>query len=391
MPSLDIVLNSLRALAEKPLAEATGMPRDVYLSEELLALETKTIFEKEWLCAGRTDDIPNVGDYLTYDIGNQPIIVIRNKDSSIRAMSNVCLHRMMKLLDGRGNTKRITCPYHAWTYKPDGQLMAAPHMDKTSCFEQEKMKLPQIRCEIWHGWIYVSLNPDIASVADRLQILDEIVAPYRMEDYVGILSEDAEWDTNWKLLCENFMEGYHLPVAHRATVGNFIPLDATEFDQRGPFDAFTYQYFGKTGDAPLGSAHPENKHLEGKARYTSVLPTVFPSHMYALAPDHFWYLSLQPNGTGKVRIRFGAAVAPEVLENHPDVESFLQDTKRFLLAVQEEDRYVVEGIYKGAMAPLSKPGPLSWLEHENHEFTQYLARRLIDETRVDYNQEEKQT
>ncbi|MBT3558892.1 MAG: Rieske 2Fe-2S domain-containing protein [Rhodospirillales bacterium] len=376
VPSLDKVLSTLRALAEKPLSEATAMPREVYLSDELLELEKKNIFEKEWLCAGRTDDIPNAGDYLTYDIGDQPIIVIRNKNGSIRSMSNVCLHRMMKLLEGRGNARRITCPYHAWTYKPDGQLLAAPHMEKTSCFELKKMKLPKVRCEIWHGWIYVTLNPKAVSVGDQLKKLDKVVGRYRMEDYVGIISEDVEWNTNWKLLCENFMEGYHLPVAHRATVGGFIPLDDTKFDARGPFDSFTYQYFGKSADAPVGTAHPKNKHLKGKHRYTSILPTVFPSHMYALAPDHFWYLSIQPNGTDKVRIRFGASVAPEVLEHHLDPEGFLRDTKWFLSTVQEEDRVVVEGIFKGAKAPLSKSGPLSWLEHENHEFTQYLARRL---------------
>lgn len=378
-PSLDKVLASLHALAAKPLAEATAMPTDVYLSEELLALEQKNIFEKEWLCAGRTDDIPKAGDYLTYDIGDQPIIVIRNKNGSIRGMSNVCLHRMMKLLEGRGNARRITCPYHAWTYKPDGQLLAAPHMDKSACFDVKKMKLPEVRCEIWHGWIYVTLNPKATPVAERLKKLDKVVGRYQMENYVGIVSEDHEWDTNWKLLCENFMEGYHLPVAHRATVGGFFPVEDTKFDAKGSHDAFTYQYFGKTDDAPVGTAHPKNKHLRGRYRRTSILPTIFPSHMFALAPDHLWYLSLQPSGTGKVRIRYGASVAPEVLEHHPDLEGFIKETKWFLSTVQEEDRYVVEGIYKGTKAPLSTPGPLCWLERENHEFTQYLARRLIAE------------
>jgi len=98
--------------------------------------------------------------------------------------------------------------------------------------------------------------------------------------------------------------------------------------------------------------------------------------MYVLAPDHLWYLSLQPEGVGKTRIRYGAALAPEVLADQSDPAAYIAKTKAFLDAVQAEDQFVVEGIFKGAQAPLSSPGPLSWLERENHEFTRYLARIL---------------
>ena len=127
----------------------------------------------------------------------------------------------------------------------------------------------------------------------------------------------------------------------------------------------------------VGTAHKNNKILKGKWRHTSILPTIFPSHMYSLAPDHLWYLSLQPNGTGRVNIKFGAAIAPEVIEDQKDPETFLKETKKFLYEVQNEDRFVVEGIYKGVCSPLGQPGPLSWLERENHEFTQYISRKLI--------------
>ena len=100
--------------------------------------------------------------------------------------------------------------------------------------------------------------------------------------------------------------------------------------------------------------------------------------MYSLAPDHLWYLSLQPQGTDKVKIKFGAAIAPEVLEDQDNPTEFLEETIKFLNHVQQEDRHVVEGIYKGVCSPLSHPGPLSWLERENHEFTQYISRKLIN-------------
>ena len=106
------------------------------------------------------------------------------------------------------------------------------------------------------------------------------------------------------------------------------------------------------------------------------MPTVFPTHMYVLAPDHLWYLTLMPKGTGQVHVRFGAALAPEVLAGLDDPETFLRDTIGFFDKVNDEDRFVVEGIYKGARAPLSTGGPLSWMEREIHDFIRYLARTL---------------
>ena len=119
-----------------------------------------------------------------------------------------------------------------------------------------------------------------------------------------------------------------------------------------------------------------NQRLIGPSRRTSVMPTVFPSHMYVLAPDHLWYLSLQPDGVGKVRMRYGAALAPEVIQYAENERTLVDEFKQLLDKTQEEDRLLVESIFENAKAPVSIAGPLSWLEREVHEFTQYLARKL---------------
>ena len=146
----------------------------------------------------------------------------------------------------------------------------------------------------------------------------------------------------------------------------------------GEDEDFAFQYFTKTEGAPVGRAHPANDRLEGDWRHTSVMPTVFPSHMYVLAPDHLWYLSLQPDGVGRTRIRYGAALAPEVIDSADDSHALIAEKKAFLDKVQVEDRHVVEGIFRGAGSPLATSGPLSWMEQENHQFARYLARRLCD-------------
>jgi choline monooxygenase len=196
-----------------------------------------------------------------------------------------------------------------------------------------------------------------------------------MADYVPIVTQDHVWRTNWKHLTENFMESYHLPVAHRKTLGSWLPLDGVEFPAE-VHQAFTYETFTKDGTARYGRAHPTNTRLEGRWRYTSVMPTVYPTHMYVLAPDHLWYLSLRPKALGEVHVRFGAALAPEVLAALDDRETATRELVEFFDKVNAEDRFVVEGLYEGVQAPLARPGRASWLEREIHDFIGYLARRL---------------
>jgi hypothetical protein len=161
-------------------------------------------------------------------------------------------------------------------------------------------------------------------------------------------------------------------------VGSWFPVHETRFEENAPDPAFTYQFFTKSADARVGVAHPDNTRLQGEARRTAILPTVFPAHMYALAPDHVWYLSLEPVAVGEVRVRYGAALAPEVLEASENPEGLKAETRAFLNRVNEEDRLVVESIFTGASAPLAEAGRLSWLERENHEFTRYLVRQLLE-------------
>ncbi len=371
-------LQKLKDTAQGPLEQAYSSPPELYTSPDMLELELREIFEREWHCPGLAADIAEPGDYMTFSIAGQPVFSIRQKDGSIRSFSNVCRHRMMQLLQGSGNTKTIVCPYHAWTYGHDGKLRGAPHMQKSQSFAKHDFCLPEVRTEIWNGWIYITLNRDAAPVAELLAPINDLVAQFRLDRYVPCETQDHVWQTNWKLLTENFMEGYHLPVAHKATVGQWIGLDDTEFpDHVNPH--FTWQTFTKGETATYGRAAEGNDDLQGRWRYTTFMPTVFPAHMYILAPDHVWYLSLRPKGVGEVMVRFGVALAPERLAAFPSKKAALKDLVAFFDHVNEEDRMVVEGIFKGAQGPLAKAGPLSYLEREIHDFQKYLVTRLCPE------------
>jgi len=366
-------VKALTAGAQAPFDHARAMPPSVYTSPEILARERERIFAYEWICVGRASAVPNPGDYLTCEIADQPIIVVRDLDGVLHALSNVCLHRMSILLEGTGRVRSIVCPYHAWTYNLDGTLRAAPQMERTSSFCLDAYRLPELRVEIWRGWIYVTLDPSRPPVAEHLAELDPLIARYGMEDYVETFREEHVWDTNWKILAENFMESYHLPMLHHATVGPQSRIEEMECPPGLP--AFSYHWLTKDASLPIGNAHPDNKRLEGDWRRTVALLAIYPTHLISLTPGYFWYLLLSPRGVGRVHIVFGGGLAPEFFHD-PLGAQHLSTLKSLLDAVNAEDRKGVEAVFRGVQAPLARPGHLSYLERPNYDFARYLAANL---------------
>ncbi|CAM2161983.1 SRPBCC family protein [Burkholderia orbicola] len=372
-PSIDVIVRDLKTNCERDFGDARAMPPGVYTSPEFLEREQQTLFRDEWLCMGRASALPNPGDYLTAEIAGQPIIVIRRDDGTLRAMSNVCLHRMSTLLEGRGNVRRIVCPYHAWNYSLDGDLRGAPMMDRQDGFCKDSYKLPQVRCEIWQGWVYVTLNEEASPVAGQLKELDELIVNYDMASYVETFHEEHVWNTNWKILAENFMESYHLPMLHRATVGPHSRLDEMECPPGLP--AFNYHWITKEASLPIGNAHPDNTRLQGQWRKTTALLAIYPTHLVTLTPGYFWYLVLQPLGVDRVHIRFGGGLSPEFIDD-PKAAEYMATLKKLLDEVNLEDRRGVEAVFRGVHAPLAKPGHLSHLERPNYDFARYLASHV---------------
>lgn len=358
--------------ASVPFAQARAMPPSVYTSEAFLQRELEDVFAKDWVCVGRSSSLANAGDYVTYELAGQPIFVIRDKDGSLRAMSNVCLHRMSTLLEGSGNRSTIVCPYHAWSYNLDGSLRGAPAMELNDEFCKEHYRLPQVRCEEWLGWIMVTLNAAAAPVHQQLTEVEALVDDYQMERYVETFNETHVWDTNWKILAENFMESYHLPVCHAGTIGGLSKLKDMVCPAGSP--AFNYHTILKDDGLPIALAHPDNKRMTGDRRRTTFLLAIYPSLLITLTPGYFWYLSLHPRGVGQVHITFGGGMSPEYI-NSEQAQEHLRQAKALLDEVNVEDRGCTEKVYRGACAGLSKPGHLSHLERPNYDFAQYLAER----------------
>ncbi len=367
------VIAELRVAASRPFGEALAMPKSVYTSPGFLALEQERIFRRDWVSLGRTSSLAKPGDYLTADLGGEPIMVIRDKDGQIRAQSNVCRHRMSVLLEGRGTAARITCPYHGWVYNLDGSLRGAPYMEGNDAFDKRKICLPQVRCVDWLGWIMVTLDPDVPEPSERLAELEALIAPYGVEHYEEAVFETYVWDTNWKVLAENFMESYHLRVCHAGTIGGLSNVEAHEMPEGAP--AYNIHSILKDPSFTLSVAHPSNTRLQGDERLKTVIFAVYPSLLITLSPGYFFYLSLLPLEPGKVHVRYGGGLAPEFRAD-PDGEAHFASAKALLDAVNDEDRACTERVFRGLSANLAAPGPLSPMERTIYDFTRYLADRV---------------
>ena len=140
----------------------------IYSSPEIYALEKERIWMRDWLCVGRDDELPNPGDYMTWQIAEEPIIIARDAHNGINAFANVCAHRGVKVAQGTGNLEEFSCPYHGWLYDLSGKLVGAPYMQAAAGFDPNACRLKQIKFGVWQGFMFVNFDDDCEPLSDFL-------------------------------------------------------------------------------------------------------------------------------------------------------------------------------------------------------------------------------
>jgi phenylpropionate dioxygenase-like ring-hydroxylating dioxygenase large terminal subunit len=369
------ILAALAQNAGVAVEQAMSLPPAIYHDAEILQLETQKLFRQDWICIGRTAEIPAPGDYVSRTIIDTPVFCIRQKDGTIRAFANTCLHRGAELLCGDGHATRITCPYHSWTYDIAGQLIGAPFMQRSKGFATRDFRLQTLASEIWQGFIYVSLAKQPHSLPDALLGLTKLVADFRMADYVPVFAMEESWDANWKCLVENFMDAYHVHRVHRNSFGKSGTSEDITFLFPGD-EQFAYHLIQEDEQRKSVDAHPANTWLKGDDRFKTYLVNIFPAHVMQLQPDMLWYLSILPDGIDRISIRWGVSIPAEILDAAPNRQHEIDRVMALIHQVNSEDRPIVENIFRTTRSPFAVRGPFSWLERNVWDFGRYLARRL---------------
>jgi phenylpropionate dioxygenase-like ring-hydroxylating dioxygenase large terminal subunit len=188
-----------------------------YRSHLTFGRELDEIVFRSWLYAGHVSEIPNAGDYLLFEIGEDSVIITRGEDGEVRALMNVCRHRGARVCeDMSGNRKTFVCPYHGWVYNTDGSLRAAREMEILEGFDGAAHGLKQARVQVYMGLVFINCDPDAADFLPALQKLKEPLGAYDLENAKVAHKQTYTVDANWKLVLENYLECYHCATSHRA-------------------------------------------------------------------------------------------------------------------------------------------------------------------------------
>ncbi|MGZ6962832.1 MAG: aromatic ring-hydroxylating oxygenase subunit alpha [Acidimicrobiia bacterium] len=191
------------------------IPKARYTSPEFARLELDRLWSRVWQVACREEELPEPGDFLEYQIGDQSILVVRGDDGTIAAFHNACLHRGTRLASGTGCFADgfMQCRYHAWRYALDGRLTEVVDAHEFSDLP-EGLRLNAVRAECWGGFVFVNPDANAEPLLDFLDPLPELLAPYRLEEMRLRAQLGTVLPANWKSVVDAFNESYHVQGTH---------------------------------------------------------------------------------------------------------------------------------------------------------------------------------
>ena len=343
------------------LAEpVTTLPGEYYVSPEIFAQETRNIFSRRWLCAGRADSLPAAGDYALFEAGGESLILVRGKDQRLRAFFNVCRHRGTRLCEsGSGHFGGgIQCPYHAWTYGLDGALLGAPHMSEAPGFDKSDHPLVPAALAEWEGFVFVSLAENAPPLEDTLRPLLGRFAPWRLGELVTASRTTYDVGANWKLIFQNFSECYHCPPVHPALAKlSDYRSGANNLREGGVLGGYmlinekggSLTMSGRLCGAPLSDLPDEE--LQRVYYYS-----VFPSFFLTVQPDFVMVTRLSPREVGRTEVTCEWLFAPEAVRQ-PGFDP--SDGVEIWDITNRQDWHMCELAQKGVSSRAYRPGPYS--------------------------------
>jgi len=307
------------------------LPWSWYTDPDVLRREQERIFRAAWQYVGHEGMAAGHGDQFAADAGDVPVLLVRDGET-LRAFLNVCRHRGSQLVDGSGNGKSIQCPYHAWTYELDGSLRAAPRADREAGFDAEGLALVELRLEQWGPLLFVNPAQDAEPLLETLGPVPQLVP---LDGLRFRLRDEYELGANWKIACENYLECYHCPVAHKGFSAAF-------------------------------EVSPGSYRLEPTGKL--VLSQFAPSRGDGEGQFHFVWPNLRINiypGPGNVSVGPMLPAGPERSRGYldyffaPDAdEAWIEELMAFDRQVGAEDRVLVERVQRGVRSALIEHGRL---------------------------------
>lgn len=360
----------------KPLAEASGLPRHLYLDPAVFALERERIFKREWLFVGHVSSLRNAHDYFTLNLIDHPLVVVRGEDGVVRTFHNVCRHRGMAVASGAGNSRSFACPYHAWTYDTSGCLVAAPEMDGVECFDPAATPLLPVATEVVQGMIFVNLAGNATSLAASLPDLIGLLAPWNIADMEPAYVSEIEGEFNWKTMLENANEAYHVMGTHRDSYNGIAPAElsySTDCSGRAWMDLYTP--YADPAAMPTGPVIPGLPAWAGERLSFFAL---HPNFLISIMADSV--VIYRTSMDGPQRTRFIATVyVPRSTLEWEGFADHLAGVGPWVDQVNQEDLVACEGVNRGMKSDGWRPGRYSPLEKPIWQFHNWYLERMLGE------------
>jgi choline monooxygenase len=272
-------LNSPRSM-DLDITRASTLPAPLYFSTETFEDEKRRLFASTWQVVGHAHQAASPGDYFTFDLIAEPLLIARGDDNVLRCFHNVCRHRAGTPATGCGNRKLFRCGYHGWTYRLDGALLVTPEFDGVEDFDPREFGLAPVRCEEWFNLIFVNLDAEASPLQESL---GELPAQAERFSFRAMkFSERRTYDMkcNWKTYIDNYLEGYHVPSVH-PSLNREIDYNAYTVE---PHPQYVRQWTPIRGAQP-GDASPRRYQQAGED-LTADYFWVFPNWMLNCYPDN---------------------------------------------------------------------------------------------------------
>jgi phenylpropionate dioxygenase-like ring-hydroxylating dioxygenase large terminal subunit len=359
---------------------AETLPPAVYTSAAFFEFERDAVFRREWLCVGRVSWVSRPGMYFTTTIAGEPILVVRNRDGSLKAMSPVCRHRAMWVAEGHGTASSFLCPYHHWCYALDGALISAPAMERTEDFDPAQVRLPTFQVEVWLGFVFVNLDPSAPPLGPRLSALTEALAHYDLAAAEGPRpGPPSRFPWNWKVMMENNNDGYHANKLHHGPLHDFIPSALSVFPELPPDSAGYFRFNGTTHpDASFNATQravlPVFPQLTGAERHRMMFANVPPTLSLVLTCDIAVYIILRADSVDRVETDRGLLFAPGATQD-PSFEHRLAMYTSAATTIAAQDQHVDALVQQGLRSHFAPRGRYSWQEGAQSAFNRWLVER----------------
>lgn len=363
------------------------LPGLAYRDPDVFEAEFEGIFRTSWISIACGQNVPNAGDLFPVRIAGQSLFAARDEEGRVRVFYNLCRHRGARLVAEpcHARSGRITCPYHAWTFGVDGKFKSAPHFhrdearDSLDQTEADGLGLISIRSAVWRDIVFINLSGDAEPFEDFIRPVADRLTHWTESELRPLCSDEYEIKADWKLVAENFLDAYHLPVLHPVEGGFRDALLTEDVELSDDIVGLVMPEgygFAENSAFPAWTL-PRFPDLSEDEKQQVVLFSIFPNTLILVESDNSQVMVLRPQGAGLTSETFANYVVSDAAqeESHADERAEL---RRSSLEINDQDVDLLAGLQQSRSMDVGGDTQLceAW-DATPQRFQRIWARQLL--------------